>query len=215
MFTGLIECTGVIREIGQDGDVRDILIDGVPFAAELGIGDSIAVSGVCLTVARITSHGFVVEMMPETYSNTVLGSVAPGYRVNLERSLRSAGRFEGHIVTGHVDVVGKVKNVSMQGRTSLFTIDMDPLKSRYAVRKGSVAIQGVSLTVIEAGRGWLKTGLIPKTLETTTLKDLRAGSPVNIEFDIVAKYIEGLLAGNSGEPGEPLTMDFLEKIGWA
>lgn len=215
MFTGLIECTGVIREIGKDPDVREILIDEVPFAADLKIGDSIAVSGVCLTVVRTTSHGFVVEMMPETYGNTLLGSVSPGYRVNLERSLGFNGRFEGHIVTGHVDVVGRVKNVSIQGRTRVFTIEMDPLKSRYAVRKGSVAIQGVSLTVVESGRGWLKTGLIPKTLETTTLKDLRAGSIVNIEFDIVAKYIEGLLSGNTGEAGEPLSMDFLEKIGWA
>ncbi|MDO9508046.1 MAG: riboflavin synthase [Thermovirgaceae bacterium] len=214
MFTGLIESTAIIVSSRQKVDVREISIDGVSFASDLNIGDSVAVSGVCLTVTRADAGGFAVEMMSETCGNTVLGSAPAGYRVNLERSMRASGRFEGHIVTGHVDTVGRVSNIIKQGRSREVRIEIDPAFGKYVARKGSIAVQGVSLTVMDAGNGFLGIGLIPKTLETTTMNDLAAGSMVNIEFDIVSKYIEALLSGKSGEMGKPLTMERLGEMGW-
>ncbi|MDT8284703.1 MAG: riboflavin synthase, partial [Thermovirgaceae bacterium] len=166
------------------------------------------------TVTWIGSGVFAVEMIPETFENTILGFVSAGYRVNLERSMRASGRFEGHIVTGHVDTVGRISNITRKGRSREALIEIEPPMSRYVVRKGSVSVQGVSLTVMDAGNGFFRIGLIPKTLETTTLNDLEAGSIVNIEFDIVSKYIETLLAGRSGETGKPLTMERLGEMGW-
>lgn len=214
LFTGLIECTGVIASSHSAKGISDIGIEGAFFVAELAIGDSVAVSGVCLTVTRKWNTGFSVEMMPETSENTILGSAKAGLRVNLERSMRASGRFEGHIVTGHVDAVARVSGITPGGRSRELAIDIDPPLSRYVARKGSVAIQGVSLTVIDAAAGRFSVGLIPQTLESTTLGELFTGSMVNIEFDIVSKYIEALLSGNPGEIGESLTMERLEEMGW-
>ncbi len=214
LFTGLIESTGAIVSSNQKNEVREIVIGGVYFASDLKEGDSVSVSGACLTVTWIGSGVFAVEMIPETYENTILGFVSAGYRVNLERSMMASGRFEGHIVTGHVDTVGRISNIIRKGRSREALIEIEPPLSRYVVRKGSVSVQGVSLTVMDAGNGFFRIGLIPKTLETTTLNDLEAGSIVNIEFDIVSKYIETLLAGRSGETGKPLTMERLGEMGW-
>lgn len=214
MFTGLIESTGTIVSSNQKADVREIVIGEVPFASDLKTGDSVSVSGACLTVTWIGSGMFTVEMIPETHENTILGFVSTGYRVNLERSMRASGRFEGHIVTGHVDTVGRIANIIRKGRSREALINIEPAMSRYVVRKGSVSVQGVSLTVIDAGNGSFRIGLIPKTLETTTLNDLEAGSMVNIEFDIVSKYIETLLSGRSGETEKSLTMERLGEMGW-
>lgn len=214
MFTGLIECTGIIVSIKNEKGIRDIGIEGVSFASDLIIGDSVAVSGVCLTVTRTGNNGFFVEMMPETSENTILGLATRGFRVNLERSMKASGRFEGHIVTGHIDTIARVSVIHPRGRSRELEIDIDPPLSRYVARKGSVAVQGVSLTVIDSTRGRFKVGLIPQTLETTTLRELSAGSMVNIEFDIVSKYIETLLSGSPGEGTKPLTMESLGEMGW-
>ncbi|HPD97162.1 MAG TPA: riboflavin synthase [Synergistales bacterium] len=217
MFTGLIECTGVIASSRQRGDVTEIDIRDVPFATSLEKGDSVAVSGACLTVTRISGTGFSVEMMPETRVNTIPGLTSQGYRVNLERSLSSSGRFEGHIVTGHVDTVARVSGITELGRTRILSIDAGKKYMKYVPRKGSIAIQGVSLTVIDSSDGIIRTGLIPETLSRTTLGDLEPGSAVNLEFDILCKYIEGLLSGNGTEPekGSRINLDYLGEIGWA
>lgn len=214
MFTGLIECTGVIISLKNEKGIRDIGIEGAPFVSDLIIGDSVAVSGVCLTVTRTWINGFSVEMMPETSENTILGSATGGFRVNLERSMKATGRFEGHIVTGHVDTVARVSGIFPRGRARELEIDIDPPFSRYVARKGSVAVQGVSLTVIDSTKGRFRVGLIPQTLESTALSELSAGSMVNIEFDILSKYIEALLSGNPGEGAKTLTMERLGEMGW-
>ncbi len=217
MFTGLIECTGVISSSRQRGDVTEIDIRDVPFATSLEKGDSVAVSGACLTVTRTSGTGFSVEMMPETRVNTIPGLTSQGYRVNLERSLSSSGRIEGHIVTGHVDTVARVSGITELGRTRILSIDAGKKYMKYVPRKGSIAIQGVSLTVIDSSDGIIRTGLIPETLSRTTLGDLEPGSAVNLEFDILCKYIEGLLSENGTEPekGSRINLDYLGEIGWA
>ena len=214
MFTGLIECTGVVVSTNDNNGIRDLSIAGAFFAPDLIIGDSVAVSGVCLTVTRTWSDGFSVEMMPETNKTTILGSVARGFRVNLERSMKASGRFEGHIVTGHVDTIARVSGIRSYGGSREIDMDIDPDLSRYIARKGSVSTQGVSLTVINSEKGRFRVGLIPKTLESTTLGELSIGSSVNIEFDIVSKYIEALLSGSPGESKNTLTMERLGEMGW-
>lgn len=215
MFTGLIESTGILASSRESNGIRELVIEGVPFAEELGIGDSVAVSGVCLTVTGRWINGFSVEMMPETSKTTLLGSVKTGYRFNLERSLKLNGRFEGHIVTGHVDLMAKVSGIKRHGGAVELEIDVEPCKSCYIARKGSIAVQGVSLTVMGTGTGRFSVGLIPKTLDNTTLGDLSVGSLVNIEFDILSKYIEALLKGSSVEKENVLTIERLRDMGWA
>jgi riboflavin synthase len=205
----------MLASLRDSNGIREMIIEGVSFAEELGIGDSVAVSGVCLTVTGRWRNGFSVEMMPETCETTLLGSVKRGYRFNLERSLRLNGRFEGHIVTGHVDLIARVSGIKRHGGSIELEIDVDPDKSAYIARKGSVAVQGVSLTVMEARSGRFYVGLIPKTLDNTTLGDLSVGSMVNIEFDILSKYIEALLKGSPVEKGKPLTIERLHDLGWA
>lgn len=214
MFTGLIESTGVITSIRNIMDIREMDIEGASFIPDLKIGDSVAVSGVCLTVTRKLDKKFSVEMMPETIRNTMLGSITRGFRVNLERSMKASGRFEGHIVTGHVDTIGRVSSIQSRGRSRELEVDIDPHLSRYVAQKGSIALQGVSLTVINSNNGRLWIGLIPQTIESTTMGDLVAGSIANIEFDIVSKYIEALFSGKPGEGNKPLTMDYLGEMGW-
>jgi riboflavin synthase len=214
LFTGLIECTGVVISANDSNGIRNLSIEGAFFSSDLIIGDSVAVSGVCLTVTRSWNDGFSVEMMPETINNTVLGSASRGFRVNLERSMKASGRFEGHIVTGHVDTIAIVSSIRSNGRSREIEMDIDPDMSRYVARKGSVAVQGVSLTVIDTQKGRFRVGLIPKTLETTTFGELSPGSRVNIEFDIVSKYIEALLSGSPGGSKNTRTMDRLGEMGW-
>jgi len=214
LFTGLIECTGVVTSSRQLGDVTEIDIEEVPFASLMKMGDSIAVSGTCLTVVKTGMDRFSVQMMPETRENVVPGLMNPGYRVNLERSLMSSGRFEGHIVTGHVDAVAKVAGITLQGRTRILSIEVGKQYKKYVPRKGSIAIQGVSLTIIDSSNGFFRTGLIPETLSRTTLGNLVPGSPVNLEFDIICKYIEGLLTGKDTDNESRITRDYLGEIGW-
>ncbi len=214
MFTGLIECTGVVVSSKNEKGIRAIGIEGASFVSDLLIGDSVAVSGVCLTVTRTWVNGFSVEMIPETSEKTILGSAIIGFKVNLERSMKASGRFEGHIVTGHVDTMARVSGISPRGRSRELEIDIDPPFSRYVAKKGSIAVQGVSLTVIDSTKGRFRIGLIPQTLESTTLSELSAGSMVNIEFDILSKYIEALLSGSPGEGTKPITMERLGEMGW-
>jgi riboflavin synthase len=204
----------VVASSRQRGDVAEIEIEDVPFASFLENGDSVSVSGTCLTVVRAGGTGFSVEMMPETRENTIPGMMSPGYRVNLERSLTSSGRFEGHIVTGHVDTVARVAGIIERGRTRILSIEAGKQFMKYVPRKGSIAIQGVSLTVIDSGDAIVRTGLIPETLSRTTLGELAPGSPVNLEFDILCKYIEGLLSGSGNDNENRITMDYLGEIGW-
>lgn len=189
MFTGLIETKGIVQALERRGEVMQLCIAAPEFGEKLSFGQSVAVSGACLTVTRLEGNRFWVDMMPETLESTVLGLLHKGSSVNLERAMVAGGRFEGHIVAGHVDYVGTVARILREGSTRKITISLDLEGMRYLVPKGSVTLNGVSLTIIECGKDFFSLGLIPTTLEHTTIGELREGTKVNVETDLLGKYI--------------------------
>jgi riboflavin synthase len=195
MFTGIVEAMGVVRAAEPRGDL--LVLDLGCDVRSLGVvaGGSIAVNGCCLTAIAVSAHGFTCELTPETLRRTSFqGRLRPEARVNLERPMRADGRFDGHIVQGHVDGVGCVAEVVPLGESVEMSIDVPPDLERYLARKGSVAVEGVSLTVADLSPGAFTVALIPYTLEHTTLGGARTGDAVNIETDIIAKHVERLLA---------------------
>ena len=198
MFTGIVEEIGTVVRLDRgDGDAR-LTLQGAVVTEGTRLGDSIAVDGVCLTVAELDGDTFVVDVMPETLGRSTLGSLAAGAPVNLERAVRADGRLDGHLVQGHVDGVGRLVSRTPGPRWDDLVIECPPELTRYVAEKGSVADSGVSLTVTRAGDADLGVSLIPTTLEATTLGRLKPGDPVNLEVDVIAKYVERLLAGQGG-----------------
>jgi riboflavin synthase len=200
MFTGIVEEVGTVVALdlapdgNPDGDAR-MTLRGPLVTSDAGHGDSIAVAGVCLTVAELPGDGtFVVDVMPESLRRTALGDLAPGTPVNLERAVRADARLGGHVVQGHVDGVGTVRRRDPGPRWDEVEIALDPALARYVAEKGSVAVAGVSLTVTAVGDDWFGVSLIPTTLAGTTLGGAAVGSRVNLEVDVLAKYVERLLA---------------------
>jgi riboflavin synthase len=193
VFTGLVADLGTVAAVDMTRDgVRLTLRTAL--ADELGEGDSIAVDGVCLTARAVTAGSFSADVMNETLDRSSLGDVAAGARVNLELALRAADRLGGHIMQGHVDGVGEVVGVREDGFARVVTIAAPADVLRYVVEKGSIAVDGVSLTVARIGGGGFDVSLIPETLERTNLGGARAGRRVNLEVDVLAKYVEKLLA---------------------
>ena len=193
VFTGIIESIGTVTTASGDETGRRFGIRSSQLARDLPIGASIAVDGTCLTVVEVRNDVFDVELVTETLTRTSLGGLAEGSRVNLERAMPASGRFDGHIVQGHVDGVGVVLAVEAEGDGVRLTIDAPETVSGYLVEKGSVTVQGVSLTVASLTGSTFQVALIPHTLEVTTLGSLAAGDGVNLEADILAKYIEALI----------------------
>ena len=189
MFTGLVADTGTIRAI-HDGRLEVETALG----AHLAEGDSVAVNGVCLTAVEPHTDGFAADVMPETLRRSSLGPLGPGAKVNLELPLRAGDRMGGHVVQGHVDGTGEVSEVREEGNSRVVRISAAPDLMRYVVEKGSIAVNGVSLTVVAVGEDWFSVSLIPETLERTTLGNAAPGAPVNLEVDVVAKYVEKLVA---------------------
>lgn len=187
MFTGLVAGTGEVRAADRGPDGLRLRVH-TPLAAELAGGDSIAVDGVCLTAVEIDGDGFRADVMEETIGRSTLGLVRAGDRVNLELPLRVGDRLGGHIVQGHVDGMGMVDRISASGFSRLVRITAPPETLRYVVEKGSVAVDGVSLTVAEVDDYGFTVSLIPETLERTTFGELQPGDVVNLEVDIMAKY---------------------------
>lgn len=208
MFTGIIEEVGAVsRRSGSDMTVMaKIVLEGVQE------GDSIAVNGACLTVVSFGPDSFVVQMSPETLERTTLGSLRPGDAVNLERALAYGGRMGGHFVQGHVDGVGRIHSVQNQGEFALWRFQAPNDVARYLVPKGSVAVDGISLTVIEPVGDTFGVAVIPATIEKTTLSSKRAGDPVNMEADMLGKhifhYMKQMTRGG-------LTLEKLKKHGFA
>ena len=188
MFTGLVQTTGTVTSIA-DGRLR------LETAEPLGLaeGDSVAVNGVCLTAAGVAGNGFDADVMEETLRRTALGAVVPGAAVNLELPLRAGDPMGGHIVQGHIDGTAAVESSTEEGFARVVRITAPEGLLRYIVEKGSVAVDGVSLTVAEVGDGGFSVSLIPETLERTTLGSLEPGSQVNVEVDVIAKYVEKLV----------------------
>jgi riboflavin synthase len=195
MFTGIVEGAGTVRSAERRGDVLVVRIDVGGLLGGLPLGGSIAVNGCCLTAVRSDASGFVVELTEETLRRTRFEDrLKPGVKVNLERPMRADGRFDGHVVQGHVDGIGRVREMKWLGESAEISIEPPPELERYLVEKGSVSVDGISLTVWGIRDGAFSVALIPYTLEVTNLRDARAGDLVNLEADVIAKYVERLLA---------------------
>ncbi len=189
MFTGIVEEVGIVGGL----DDHRLSITGPKVVEDAKLGDSIAVNGTCLTVVTLEAGGFSVDLAPETIRRTSLGDVTAGDPVNLERPLAVSDRLGGHIVQGHVDGGGQVASIEPDGDCHIFRVDAPGQLMPYIVEKGFVAVDGISLTVVQKGATWFTISVIPYTLEHTNLKGKSEGSWVNLEVDIVAKYVESLL----------------------
>jgi riboflavin synthase len=228
MFTGLIEEVGVVRRLERGAEGGRLSVRARAVLGGTKIGDSIAVSGACLTVIALDGEGFVVECMPETLSRTTLGQAHPGSIVNLERSLRWGDRLGGHLVLGHVDDVGEITRVRRAGIAWEVRVSLpDALRGAVAA-KGSIAIDGISLTVMQVDPEGFEIGVIPHTLKETTLRAAKAGLRVNLEADVLARYVlqslEALRVGggqaatgadSGGAARSGLTEEFLREQGFA
>ena len=216
MFTGIVEEVGQITGLRQSATSTVL---GVRASTVLGgtkLGDSIAVNGVCLTVVRLTGDGFEGDVMPETLRRTNLGKLKPKSRVNLERAMAADGRFGGHIVAGHVDGTGTITELKPEGNAVWVTVSAAPELLRYIVEKGSITIDGISLTVAYVDDSCFKVSIIPHTGEETTLLTRTAGYEVNLETDIVGKYVEKLMqpAKDAAKPKSGLSAEFLALNGF-
>jgi riboflavin synthase len=199
MFTGIIEEVGRVTSITNKNENRRLTVAASHLAKELKKGDSIAVSGVCLTAVEITPNSFGADLAEETWNRTSFSRIKPGALVNLELPMRADGRFGGHIVQGHVDGTGKfIALDEIPGADNyLLRIEVPPELARYVIFKGSLSIEGISLTVAKIEGTEVTGAIIPHTTEMTNLKSLKPGDPVNLEVDVIAKYVEKMIRGDS------------------
>ena len=199
MFTGIVEELGTVESIEDQGDAIRLTIRAQQVLADAALGDSIAVNGCCLTVSARNETTWTADVMQETLDKTSLASARPGDPVNLERAATLQTRLGGHLVQGHVDGVGIVEDRAPSEHWDLVTISMPPELGRYLVDKGSITVDGVSLTVVDAGEDRFRVSLIPETLARTTLGSRRPGDRVNLEVDVIAKHVEKLLASERND----------------
>lgn len=215
MFTGIVEEVGTVERIqrGRSSAVLTIRADTV--LADAKIGDSIAVNGVCLTVTALPPGRFLADVMHETLDRSSLVQLKSGGHVNLERAMPAAGRFGGHIVAGHVDGVGKIAGIQWDDTAVWYTVQAEPHILRYVVEKGSVAMDGISLTVAQVLPDCFSISAIPHTVERTVLRERAQGDLVNLETDVIGKYVEKLLRPAAAErPQSTITREFLSRYGF-
>ena len=213
MFTGLIEEVGTLRAVRRGAHSAVLSIGAETVLSGLKTGDSVAVNGVCLTVTAQDSGGFTADVMHETLNRSSLGALAPGSPVNLERAMAADSRFGGHIVSGHIDGTGAITQVRRDDNALWYTVEASPALLRYIVEKGSIAIDGISLTVAAVTDRDFSVSIIPHTGAQTTLLDRRAGDTVNLETDILGKYVAKLL-GRETPKSSGITMEFLAEHGF-
>lgn len=204
MFTGIIEEIGKVKAIKKSVKSATFNIGGNLIFSDLKLGDSVAVNGVCLTVTSINGNVFTVDVMNETLTRSSIGKLKMGSNVNLERAMLANGRFGGHIVSGHIDGVGKISAIIKDDIAIWYTVKTDSIIMRYIIEKGSIAIDGISLTVAKVGRDNFSVSIIPHTAKETILMEKKIGSIVNLENDVVGKYVEKIISA----PRE-ITKDFL------
>lgn len=228
MFTGIIEEVGTIESIKKGANSAVITIRADKVMEDLKLGDSVAMNGVCLTAASITGHSYSVDVMHETLNRTNLGELKGGSRVNLERAMQANGRFGGHIVAGHVDGTGRIRSMRKDDNAVWITVNTSSEVLKYIIDKGSITIDGISLTVARVDNRSFSVSVIPHTGVHTTLLEKKAGDTVNLENDMVGKYVEKLLAcgvsygsgavdsadQDSGKSGSGITMEFLMENGF-
>lgn len=212
MFTGIVEEVGRIKRMDRRGEKIEIEVAAEKVMEGTIIGDSIATNGVCLTVTRITEVGFTADMMTVTAKKSGLDQMTPGSKVNLERALLPTTRMGGHILQGHVDTRGKLTSIEPNEGGYLMTIEVAPEYFPYYVPQGSVGLNGVSLTLAKAGKTSFSVSLIPETLRSTNLGDLKIGDEITVEFDIVGKYI--LRQQEFKEESKSIDMNFLRQHGF-
>ena len=214
MFTGIIEEIGAVRRVSTGAAYGTIEIAAGTVLEGTRLGDSIAVNGVCLTVTGLSGDGFTADVMAETMRRSALGLLKSGSRVNLERAMAADGRFGGHIVSGHIDGVGQIREKQREGNAVWITVAASAAILRGIVPKGSIAIDGVSLTVAAADGAGFSVSIIPHTGAQTKLREKKPGDPVNLENDIIGKYVQRFLEpAPEDEPGG-ITMEFLAKHGF-
>lgn len=206
MFTGIVEETGIVTAV----DSNSLTVQGKVALEGTKIGDSIAVNGVCLTIINVNKEHFTVEIMPETKRLTNLGSLHTGDIVNLERAMPATGRFGGHFVQGHIDAVGKIESIENEGEALIISISTSKEIAGYLVKKGFIAVNGVSLTIVDCGHSQFIVSLVGFTRQATNLGKVRHGAPVNLEIDIIAKYIERFSQPNT----ESRLISLLDQYGY-
>ena len=214
MFTGLIEEIGAVTAIAKPDKSFDLTVSATTVLEDAKLGDSIAVNGVCLTVTALDDESFTVGLAPETLARTNLGELATGDPVNLERSLLPTTRLGGHFVQGHVDATGTVKSFRPDKDALWLTVETDPALMRYIVTKGYVAIDGTSLTVVDTGPDWFNVTLIDYTRSKIILPRKKPGDHVNLEVDILAKYVERIHGAPAAATHAGITPEFLQSHGF-
>lgn len=208
MFTGIVEETGKILSITSE----KITVECETVLEGAKLGDSIAVNGVCLTVTNVMPKRFMADISPETLRITSLGNLKAGNLVNLERAMKANGRFGGHMVSGHIDGIGKLLEIKPCGNFYELNIELSSNQEKYVVKKGSIAIDGISLTITNVKQNNITLAIIPHTFENTNLKELKSGNFVNIEVDITAKYIEKFLSTSDNK--SKITLEYLQEHGF-
>lgn len=215
MFTGIVEELGTVRSVRRGAHSSVLSISATEVLSDLKVGDSVAVNGVCLTATTVDSGGFTADVMHETLNRSSLGALTAGSHVNLERAMAANGRFGGHIVSGHIDGTGTITALKQDDNALWYTVSAPPALLRYIVEKGSVAIDGVSLTVAAVGESWFSISAIPHTVAVTLLGEKGVGDVVNLENDVIGKYVEKLLHPQTQEaPKRSLTLEFLAEHGF-
>ncbi|MGD2029691.1 MAG: riboflavin synthase [Desulfobacterales bacterium] len=219
MFTGIIEGLGTIIEIQSQDQGKRIGFNADFVLDQTKIGDSISISGVCLTVVKIHGQRFQVDVSPETLEKTTFGRAKIGDRVNLERALRLSGRIDGHLVSGHIDGIGTITQKQHRGNAVLVTVAVPESCARYMIKKGSVAVDGISLTINNCDRTRFEVSIIPHTAKMTTIILGKVGDRVNIETDMIGKYVERFVTeiqhhDKNNQTGRPIDKQFLAKTGF-
>jgi riboflavin synthase len=219
MFTGIIEGQGTIIEIQSEGQGKRLGFNSDFVLDQTKIGDSISISGVCLTVVKIHGQRFQVDVSPETLEKTTFGRAKIGDRVNIERALRLSGRIDGHLVSGHIDGIGTIKQKQNKGNAVIVTIGVPESCSRYLIKKGSIAVDGISLTINNCDRTSFEVSIIPHTAKLTTIILGKVGDRVNIETDMIGKYVERFVTeiqshDKRNQTGQSIDKQFLAKTGF-
>ncbi len=212
MFTGIIEEIGEVKSVSKGTKLRKLEIKAKKVLEDLKTGDSINIDGACQTVVEVTSSSFLVEAVEETLRRTSLGELKPRNRVNLERALRFSDRLGGHILTGHVDCKGRIKSIAHRGNSWRFEFSLPETYLAYMVEKGSLGVDGISLTVVDVFKDSFSVSVIPFTLAYTNLSKKREGYSVNIEVDLIGKFVKRFLVMKSTK--EKITQEFLKERGW-